>query len=65
MVYKVRRAFTCSGDLKSATLSEIASRPVNEDPPFANARSRMNIAANVSNPWPSPTSIAPGCSTLS
>jgi hypothetical protein len=50
MVYKVLRAFTCSGDLKSATLSEIASSPVNDDPPFANARSRINMAANVSKP---------------
>ena len=60
MITNVRRALTCSGVLKSATPSEIASSPVREDPPFANARSKINIAANVSNPLGSPSGTAPG-----
>ena len=60
MITSVRRAFTCSGALKSATPSEIASRPVKDDPPFAKARSKINMAANVSNPLGSPIGTAPG-----
>ncbi len=47
MVTSVRLAFTCSGALKRATPSEMASRPVSEDPPFAKARSKIKIAAAV------------------
>ena len=60
ITYKVRRAFICSGVLKSATPSEIASSPVKDEPPFANARSKIKMAAKVSRPWLSPTSTAPG-----
>ena len=65
MITRVRRAFTCSGVLKSATPSEIASRPVRDDPPFAKARSKIKIAANVSNPLGSPIGTAPGRSVSS
>ena len=37
MITNVRRAFTCSGVLKSGTLSEIASIPVSEALPLAKA----------------------------
>ena len=50
IITKVLRAFTCSGDLNSETPSEIASRPVSEDPPFANARNKIKIAAKVNRP---------------
>ena len=50
MITKVRRAFTCSGVLNSATPSEIASNPVKDDPPFANARSKIKIAAKLNKP---------------
>ena len=60
MITRVRFAFTCSGALKRATPSEIASSPVRDDPPFAKARSRIKIAANVSRPCGSPNSTAPG-----
>ena len=62
---RVLFAFTCSGSRKSATPSEIASRPVSEDPPLANARSKIKIAANVNKPCGSPTSMAPGKSVAS
>ena len=65
MITNVRRAFTCSGALKSATPSEIASRPVSDEPPFANARSRIKIAAKVSRPLGSPSGTAPGKSVSS
>ena len=51
MITKVRRAFTCSGVLNNATPSEIASNPVKDDPPFANARSKIKIAAKLNKPW--------------
>ena len=60
MITKVRRAFTCSGVLNNATPSEIASNPVSEEPPFANARSKINIAAKVNKPCDCPSSTAPG-----
>ena len=60
IITKVRFAFTCSGVLKSATPSDIASRPVSEDPPFAKARSKIKIAAAVKSPCSCPTSTAPG-----
>ena len=60
MITRVRLAFWSSGALKSATPSEIASSPVSDEPPFANARSRINIAAAVSSPCSCPSSIAPG-----
>ncbi|CAB4845681.1 unannotated protein [freshwater metagenome] len=56
---KVRRAFTSSGTLKSATPSEIASSPVREDPPFAKARNKMKIALKVRSPCASPIATAP------
>ena len=60
MMTNVRFALTCSGVLKSATPSEIASSPVSEDPPFAKARRRIKTAAKVSSPCSSPSGIAPG-----
>ena len=59
MITKVRRALTPSGVLKSETPSEMASRPVNEDPPFAKARSKINIAATVKSPCEWPIGITP------
>ena len=60
IVTRVRRAFTCSGVLNSATPSEIASKPVSEEPPLANARNKIKIAAAVNSPCSCPNSIAPG-----
>ena len=60
MITKVLLALTCSGDLNKETPSEIASSPVKEDPPFANAQSNIKIAAKVSNPCSWPISTAPG-----
>ena len=60
IITSVRLAFTCSGALNSATPSDIASKPVSEDPPLANARSRIKIAAAVKSPCSCPTSTAPG-----
>jgi hypothetical protein len=50
IITRVLLAFTCSGDLNKETPSEIASRPVNDDPPFANARSNIKMAAKVNKP---------------
>ena len=60
IITKVLRAFTCSGVLNNETPSEIASKPVKEDPPFAKARNKIKIAAKVNSPWDSPISTAPG-----
>ena len=60
MITRVLLAFTCSGDLNKETPSEIASSPVKDDPPFANARSNMKMAAKVSKPCSCPISTAPG-----
>ena len=65
MITSVRFALSASGALNRATPSEIASSPVSDDPPFAKARSRINIAAPVSNPLGWPTSTAPGKSVSS
>ena len=59
IITKVLRAFTCSGDLNNETPSEIASRPVSEEPPFANARNKIKIAAKVNSPCDSPIGTAP------
>ena len=56
---KVFLALTPSGARKSETPSEIASRPVSEEPPFAKARSKINIAAKLSKPLAWPISTAP------
>ena len=60
----VRRAFTCSGVLKSMTPSEIASSPVNDEPPLAKARSNVKIAAKVSKPCSDPIGTAPSTLVL-
>ncbi|CAB4687142.1 unannotated protein [freshwater metagenome] len=60
IITNVRRALTCAGSLNKATPSEIASSPVKEEPPFANARSKINTAAKVNNPCDWPISTAPG-----
>ena len=60
IITRVRFALTDSGVLKSPTPSAIASRPVRDDPPFANARSKINMAAAESRPCSVPISIAPG-----
>jgi hypothetical protein len=41
----VRRALTPAGGLKALTPLEIASKPVSDDPPLANALSSTKIAA--------------------
>ena len=56
----VRRAFTCSGERNSETLSETASRPVSEALPFAKAFKIIRIAANVIRPCSSPSGSSPG-----
>ena len=43
-------AFTCSGLLKSGTLSEMASMPVSDALPLAKALRIKSIAATESNP---------------
>ncbi|CAB4767885.1 unannotated protein [freshwater metagenome] len=60
IITKVLLAFTCSGSLNNATPSEIASNPVKDEPPFANALSNINIAAKVNRPCSWPISTAPG-----
>ena len=40
MIDRVRRALRPAGGLNALTPLEIASRPVRDDPPLANARSR-------------------------
>ena len=60
IITKVLLAFICSGALNKATPSDIASNPVKEEPPFANALSNIKIAASVSKPCSWPISTAPG-----
>ena len=60
----VRRALMCSGVLKSMTPSEIASKPVSDEPPLAKARSSVKIAAKVSNPCSVPNGTAPSTFVL-
>ena len=55
----VRRAFTCSGERNSETLSETASRPVREALPLANAFKIIRIAAKVIRPCSSPNGSNP------
>ena len=55
-------AFTCSGDLKSGTLSEIASIPVSEALPLANAFNIKSTAATDKRPWLSPIGTRPSVS---
>ena len=47
MIDSVRRAFTPSGRLNALTPFEIASSPVSDEPPLANALSSTKIAAPV------------------
>ena len=56
----VRRAFTCSGERKSETLSETASNPVRDALPFAKAFKIIRIAAKVIRPCSSPNGSNPG-----
>ena len=55
----VRLAFFASGTWNSATPSEIASSPVSDEPPFAKALSKINIAAALIRPCSVPILIAP------
>jgi hypothetical protein len=50
IITRVLLAFTCSGALNNATPSDIASSPVKDEPPFAKALSKINMAASVSKP---------------
>ena len=56
----VRRAFTCSGERNSETLSDTASRPVREALPFAKAFKIIRMAAKVMSPCSSPSGSNPG-----
>ena len=59
MITSVFRAFTPSGARNSETPSDIASRPVREEPPFAKARNKMKIAAKFRSPFAWPIATAP------
>ena len=61
MITSTRRALGPSGGRKFETPFEIASRPVNEDPPLAKARSTMMIPAPYKRPLPGvPMGTTPG-----
>ena len=59
MRFMVILALRPSGDLKRETPLDIASKPVREDPPFANARSKMKTEATVSKPEWCPSDMVP------
>ena len=52
MTTSVWRACTEAGRRKLPTPLEIASRPVSDEPPLANERSRVMKASPISQPWP-------------
>ena len=60
IITSVFLALADSGDLNKPTPSAIASRPVKDDPPLANALSKIKTAAAESSPCSLPISIAPG-----
>ena len=59
---KVFRALLCSGSLNKATESEIASSPVKDALPLANAFKIKRIAAKLNNPCGSPSGSKPSLS---
>ena len=56
---RTRRALTPSGLRNELTVFEIASTPVSEAPPLANARSSTSTVAPITRPSPCPTGTAP------
>jgi len=54
MISIARLAFAPSGERNVATPLLIASRPVSEEPPLANARSSTSTVAPMTNPSPCP-----------
>ncbi len=59
MATRVRRAFCASGFWKLLTPFEIASSPVNDDPPLANERSSEMKASPMSQPDPGLPNVPP------
>jgi hypothetical protein len=49
---RVWRAWTEAGRRKLPTPLEMASRPVNDEPPLAKARRRVMKASPINQPWP-------------
>ena len=49
-ITRIWRALRPSGGRSALTALETASIPVSEEPPLANARTRMKMAAKVSRP---------------
>ncbi len=47
-----RRALTLCGLRKTLTVLEMASTPVSDEPPLANARSTTKIVAPITRPLP-------------
>ena len=52
MTVSTRRALMPSGLRKALTVLEIASTPVSDEPPLANARSTISIVAPMIRPLP-------------
>ena len=52
MITSVIRALRASGGRKLATPLEIASSPVSDEPPFANARRRVTKPSPINSPDP-------------
>ena len=60
MAMSTRRALSPCGFRKRSTVLEIASTPVNDEPPLANARSSVRIVAPMTSPLPCCTDTVPG-----
>ena len=52
MIVRTRRALRLSGGRKALTVLEIASTPVSDEPPLANARSTISRVAPMIRPLP-------------
>ncbi len=59
MTVSTRRALMPSGLRKALTVLEIASTPVSDEPPLANARNTISTVAPMMMPLPWPTGTAP------
>ena len=61
-VSRIRRALRPSGGRSALTALDTASMPVSEDPPLANARASVRMAAKaIRVPVPCPIGTVPGC----
>ena len=61
-ISRIRRALRPSGGRSALTALDTASMPVREDPPLANARASVSMAAKaIRVPVPCPIWTVPGC----